>query len=137
MVDQVQQTRQVNSDGTTSVKTTNLSTNLEDDQTDSPNTVAARLVWFIGAVIAILLAFRFVLILLGASTANGFANFIYTVSHPFAAPFFGLFGYRQQYGEARFELSTLVAIVVYLLIAYGISRLLTINQPRYRHSSIH
>lgn len=129
MADQIQQTRQVNSDGTASVRTTEI---VSDSHTraDAADSVAARIMWFIAGVIAVLLGFRFVFILLGASSGNGFANFIYTASHPFAAPFFGLFSYKQQYGTARFELSTLVAIVVYLLVAYGIVKLIDILQRR-------
>jgi uncharacterized protein YggT (Ycf19 family) len=80
----------------------------------------------------VLLAFRFALVLMGANPANGFANFIYTVSHPFAAPFFGLFGYSLRYGVSRVELSTLVAIAVYALVAFGIARLVTIRQAEPR-----
>ena len=90
--------------------------------------VVARLVWFIAGVINVLLAFRFLFVLLGANSANSFANFIYSASHPFAAPFFGLFGYATHYGVSRVEFSTLVAIIVYSLVAYGISRLVTITQ---------
>lgn len=129
MADPIQQTRQVNSDGTASVKTTEIVSNPNNRQVGA-DSIAARIVWFIAGVIATLLAFRFVFILLGASSGNGFANFIYSASHPFASPFFGLFNYTQQYGTARFELSTLVAVIVYLLVAYGIARLLTILRPR-------
>jgi uncharacterized protein YggT (Ycf19 family) len=128
MADQIQQTKQVNSDGTASVRTTQLVDNTSN-QLDSTSTIA-RIVWFIGGLLAVLLAFRFVFILLGANASNGFVNFIYAVSHPFAAPFFGIFGYKQVYGEAKFELSTLVAIFVYLLVAYGIAKLITIRKPR-------
>ena len=127
MADQVKQTRQVNSDGTASVQTTEVVDN--SNQKVDNTSLAARIIWFIGGVLAVLLAFRFVFILLGANSSNGFADFIYTVSHPFAAPFFGLFGYEQVYGEAKFEVSTLVAIFVYLLAAYGIAKLLTIRRP--------
>jgi len=46
------------------------------------------------------------------------------------APFFGLFGYTFQYGVARVEIETLVAIVVYSLIGYGIGRLLAVGHSR-------
>ena len=128
MADQIQQTRQVNNDGTASVQTTKVVDN--SSQNVDNTSLLARIVWFIGAVLAILLAFRFVLILLGANSSNGFANFIYTVSHPFAAPCFGIFGYTQAYGEAKFEASTLVAIFVYLLVAYGVAKLITIRKPQ-------
>lgn len=90
----------------------------------------ARLISFVVGALLVVLAFRFVLVLLGASSANGFANFIFSVSHPFVSPFFGLFGYKLSYGASRFELFTLVAIAVYALIGYGLVRLVTIAQPR-------
>jgi hypothetical protein len=57
--------------------------------------------------------------LLGANTTNGFAQFIYNTSHPFAAPFFGLFHYNNiNYGVSRFEVYTLVAMAVYAAVAW-------------------
>lgn len=128
MAQEVRQTRQVNSDGTASLQTTEVAT-AEKSSVDNTS-LAARIVWFIAGVIAVLLTFRFVFVLLGANKANGFADFIYSVSHPFASPFFGLFSYTQQYGETKVEFSTIVAIFVYLLAAFGIAKLLTIRKPR-------
>lgn len=91
--------------------------------------MAARVIWYIAGVLLVLLAFRFVFALLGANPNNGFANFIYTVSHPFVAPFFGLFGYNLRYGVSRFETYTLVAMAVYTVIAWGLARLVTLNRP--------
>jgi uncharacterized protein YggT (Ycf19 family) len=91
---------------------------------------AVRVVWFLAGVLLVLLAFRFVFALIGANPSNGFANFIYSVSHPFVAPFFSLFSYRLQYGVSRFEIYTLVAMAVYALIAFGIGKLLVIDRPR-------
>lgn len=92
--------------------------------------VAARFISLIGSVIIGLLAIRFVLALLGANPANAFANFIYSVSHPFAAPFFNLFNYDQTLGRSRIELGTLVAIVVYALITGLLIRLVTMGSRR-------
>lgn len=94
-------------------------------------TVAQRVVYFIGGVIIALLALRFLLSLMGANRENTFAAFIYDASRPFAAPFFGLFDYQQQYGVSRFEFETLIAIVVWGLITLGVARLVTLG----RHSS--
>jgi hypothetical protein len=91
--------------------------------------VAARVIWYVAGVLLVLLAFRFVFALLGANPNNGFANFIYTVSHPFVAPFFSLFGYNLRYGISRFETYTLVAMAVYAVIAWGLARLVTLNRP--------
>jgi hypothetical protein len=100
--------------------------------TVSGATLATNIIWYIAGLLEILLAFRFVFALLGANPANGFANFIYSVSYPFVAPFFGLFGYTKQYGVSRFESYTLVAMLVYLVAAWLITRLFTLNRPRTR-----
>ena len=64
-----------------------------------------------------LLAIRFVLPLLGANPAAGFAQFIYRITGPFIAPFVGLFGTARFEGSV-FEVNPLVAIFVYALIAW-------------------
>lgn len=94
------------------------------------STLAARVVWYVAGVLLVLLAFRFVLTLLGANPSNGFANFIYSLSHPFVAPFFGLFGYNLHYGVSRFEVYTLVAMAVYAIVAWGLARLFTLNKTQ-------
>lgn len=98
--------------------------------TVSGPTLLARIIWYIVGVLLAILAFRFVLALLGANPSNPFANFIYSVSHPFVAPFFSLFGYKLQYGVSRFEVYTLVAMAVYAVIAYGLAQLVMIGRPR-------
>jgi hypothetical protein len=90
--------------------------------------VISNVIWFIAAVIAILLGFRFVLAALGANPGNGFANFIYTTSHPFVAPFFGLFNYNYHYGISRIEVYTLVALAVYLVAAWILTALINITR---------
>ncbi|MFO0781910.1 MAG: hypothetical protein U0524_03415 [Candidatus Saccharimonadales bacterium] len=100
-----------------------------EEHTDG-STLAARIIWYIAGVILVLLAFRFVLILLGANRSNGFADFIFSTTNPLVAPFYGLFGYDLQYGVAKFEIYTLIAMAVYALIAYGLARLVTIGNPR-------
>jgi hypothetical protein len=64
-----------------------------------------------------LLAIRFVLPLLGANPAAGFAQFVYSITRPFLAPFVGLFG-TARFGGSVFEVNPLVAILVYALIAW-------------------
>lgn len=90
---------------------------------------AARIVWFFAGLLLAIIALRFVFSLLGANRGNGFADFIYDTSHPFVSPFFGLFSYDPVYGRSHFELYTLVAMIVYYFIAWGIARLITINRP--------
>ncbi len=94
---------------------------------DYGTTVIARIVYVIGGVIMTLLGVRFVLSLLGANRVNDFASFIYTTSHPFVAPFFGLFNYQEQFGVIRFEFETLIAMVFWGFVTWMIVRLLTIR----------
>ncbi|HVC36168.1 MAG TPA: YggT family protein [Candidatus Dormibacteraeota bacterium] len=127
----IQQVRKVTNDGVSTTTDTRVT---DEDSVTQPAQIpqistATRIIWFIGGVVLVILAFRFVFVLLGANPANSFANFIYQISHPLAAPFFGIFGYSISYGVSRVELSTLVAMVVYALIAFGVSRLLTIRHP--------
>ena len=104
------------------------------ETTASDDNLATRVIWYVAGVLLVLLAFRFVLALLGANPSNGFANFIYSVSHPFVAPFFSLFGYHLNYGVSKFEIYTLVAMAVYTVIAWGLARLTTLNSGRRHHA---
>lgn len=86
------------------------------------------IIYYIVGLVEAFLAIRFVLSLLGALQSNGFAQFIYNLTYPLVAPFFGLFGYSFQYGVARFEFETLIAMAVYSLIGYAVVRLLRIGR---------
>ncbi|GAC1369967.1 MAG: hypothetical protein NVSMB39_2360 [Candidatus Saccharimonadales bacterium] len=85
----------------------------------------ARIIAGITSFILGLIAIRFVLTLLGANPDNSFANLIYSLTYPLVAPFFGLFGYTLQLGVARFEFESLVAMLIYGLVGYGLSRMLS------------
>lgn len=91
--------------------------------------VATRVVWFVFAVIEILIAIRFALVLFGANAAAGFVSMIYGVSGIFMAPFVAIFGVQRLAG-ATFEWSALVAIVVYALAAWGITAAIRALNPR-------
>lgn len=137
MAEQIQETRERIVDDGDRVSTARrvTTTNASSDDTVAPaadhepaaNT-AARVIWYITGILLALLAFRFVLSLLGANRGNPFADFIYSVTYPFVAPFFGLFGYSVRYGVARFEIETLVAMAVYALVAYAIVKLIDIGR---------
>ncbi|MBX4190914.1 YggT family protein [Candidatus Saccharibacteria bacterium] len=93
--------------------------------------VLSQIIWFVAGVITVLLAFRFVLTALAANPANGFVNFIYDVSHPLAAPFFGMFNYNDVYIRgtgSHFEVYTLLAMAVYLAAAWILSALVNIGR---------
>lgn len=82
-------------------------------------------VYYILWAVEILLLFRFVFRLLGASQASGFVQFLYAITWPLVAPFFGIFGIPRV-GEAAFETMTLVAMAVYAVLVYAIIKLMRI-----------
>jgi uncharacterized protein YggT (Ycf19 family) len=91
---------------------------------------AVQLVWFITGLVDVLVALRFGMKLLGASTVSEFTRFIYGVTEPLVAPFKGIFPTTGQ-GTYIFEPSSLVAIVIYALIGWGIVSLIVImTTPR-------
>ncbi|HUP26078.1 MAG TPA: hypothetical protein VM124_00330 [Candidatus Limnocylindrales bacterium] len=108
-------------------------TSVADPDTAAPVVVqrganlAARIVSLIGGIIVAFLGLRFILSLLGANRDNAFASFVYGISHPFVAPFFGLFNYREQIGVVRFEFETLIAIAFWSFVTWMIVRLLSLG----------
>ena len=129
MSEHIERTKQLSRNGNVIHSSEVIDDQDTDVEKDHDQNVAVRIIWYIAGILLVLLAFRFVFALLGADPANGFANFIYSTSHPFVSPFFGIFNYNLRYGVSRFESYTLVAMVVYSLIALAISKLLTINHP--------
>lgn len=105
-------------------------TNTAPADTTAPGSVlVARIIWYVAGILLVLLAFRFVLALLGANPNNAFANFIFDTSHPFVSPFFNLFSYDEiTTGASRVEIFTLVAMGVYAAVAWGLASLATIGR---------
>ena len=87
-----------------------------------------QIVWYILGVIEVVLAFRVLLKLLGANSGSGFTSFIYAISRPFALPFAGILGVTGV-EDMVFEWSTLIAMIVYIVIAYGFVSLIQLIKP--------
>jgi len=104
----------------------------EVTQTNTDKKITAvNFIWYIYGFVAILLGIRMILKLFGANAANGFVDLMYTVSGVLSAPFDTVFGVTQAEAgvtNSVFEPSILVAIAVYGLIAWGIAKLLTLNE---------
>lgn len=101
---------------------------VRDDSTADQRVVASRVVWYIAGAIIAVLALRILLYLLAANQGSPFVDFIYGLSAIFAAPFYGIFA-QPAYGASVFDTASLVAIAVYALIAWGLTKLFTINRP--------
>ncbi len=96
------------------------------DAYNSPSTKplyrGTQIVWYIVGIIEALHAFRFILKLLGANPTAGFTSFIYGITQPFVAPFQSVFKISKVEGSV-FEWTTLLAMLVYWLIALAIIKL--------------
>ncbi len=93
---------------------------------------AYQVIWYVLGLIEVLLAFRFILKALGANPTSGFTSLIYSLSNPLALPFRGIFPTAVAQG-AIVEWSTLVACVVYLIVAIGIVKVFQIVKPTNPH----
>jgi hypothetical protein len=93
--------------------------------------ILRRIVYYIAGIIIAFLALRIVLLLLAANQGSGFVDFIYAIGGFFASPFYGIFSYQPAYGQSTFEISSVVAIVIYALAAWGLAKLFTLtsNHP--------
>lgn len=121
----------------TEVRTTEASDGATDVQRRSVATarreggavVAQRIVWYIAGVIITFLVLRVILLLLAANQGNFFVDLVYGVGGFFAAPFSGIFG-SPTFGEFYFDTASVVAIVVYGLLAWGLAKAFTLTgQP--------
>jgi uncharacterized protein YggT (Ycf19 family) len=81
-----------------------------------------RAIYLIFGVIEAVLLIRFVLKALGANAEAGFAQFIYGLTGPLIAPFVGLFGTPKADSGAMLEVNTLIALVIYGLVAWLLAR---------------
>lgn len=82
-----------------------------------------QIVWYILGIVEVLLAFRFVLKLLAANAGAGFTAFIYGVTYVFATPFLTVFRSSQIVAGSIFEWTTVLAMIVYWIVALGIIKL--------------
>jgi uncharacterized protein YggT (Ycf19 family) len=87
-----------------------------------------QVVWYILGLLEVLLAFRFILRLTSANPTAGFTDFIYSVTAPLIAPFAAVFPATAVEGSV-FEWSTLLAMLVYWLIAWAIIKLFVMGKP--------
>lgn len=105
------------------------------ERTSTSSTAETRLtltngIYFVLGVIEVFLLFRLLLKLLGANPASGFVNFVYDISGIFVAPFNAIFSSTTTEGDVTtgvFEPATLVAAIVYAVLAWGIVKLVHLN----------
>jgi uncharacterized protein YggT (Ycf19 family) len=95
----------------------------------SAHTRPAYWVYFVLGVLEVLIGLRVLLRLFGANPFAGFTTLIYDITYPFVALFQGVFPTPHGYGSAL-EISSLLAMAIYALLAWGIVRLIESPRPR-------
>ena len=93
------------------------------------DTLAKRITYYVLGVIETLLAFRLVFKLLGANPDSSFVSLIYSVTQVFLIPFEAIFSPAATEGletTGVLEPATIVAMVVYAVIAMGVIRLIDV-----------
>lgn len=103
--------------------------NTSDSREATSYQTVEYLIYFFFGALEILLAFRLILKLMGANSFSAFVGLIYGVTGVFIVPFQGIFHQATTTGietTAVLEPATLVAIVVYAVLAIGIVKLIRI-----------
>ena len=85
-------------------------------------------VWYVLGIIEVLLAFRLIFKLLGANPGAGFSKFIYGITYVFSTPFLSVFKKTQVVTGSVFEWGTILAMIVYWIIAVGIIKLFIVGK---------
>lgn len=99
------------------------STQQEPGQTQRQFTFQAiQLIWLGLGLLEGLLGLRIFLKLIGANAANPFAALLYSVTDLFLIPFVGLTGTPASNGLV-FEISSVIAMIVYALLAWVLERI--------------
>jgi len=115
------------------VRETTVTTQENDTNTDNKGATSSQtiayIVYFLFGILEVILAFRLIFKLMGASTSSSFVSLIYSLTGIFILPFEGIFrrGFTQGLETTSvLEPSTLVAIIVYAVLAWGIVKLIGI-----------
>jgi hypothetical protein len=88
------------------------------------------IIYYFFGVLETLLSFRLILKMLGASVSSSFVSFIYGITGLLILPFEGIFrrGVAQGIETASIlEPATIVALIVYMLLAWGIVKFIKIS----------
>ena len=84
---------------------------------------ATQLVWLVFGILEVMILLRIALKALGANAASPIATFIYGFTDLFLWPFAGLTGTPAS-GGMVLEISSMIAVVVYGLIAYALAKII-------------
>jgi hypothetical protein len=86
---------------------------------------ATQLIWLLLTLLEAAIALRIVFKLIGVNEANLFATILYGLTNLFLFPFTGLIGTPAANGMVL-EISSIIAMIVYFLIAWGVERIVNV-----------
>jgi hypothetical protein len=101
------------------------------DTKTNENLRLRNIVYYILGILEVIFSFRLIFKLLGANPSSAFVSFIYTISGAFLTPFISIFRTAVTNGietKSVLEPATIIGMIVYALIAYGIVKLIKIYQ---------
>lgn len=87
-----------------------------------------QVIWYVLVVIEVLIALRVILKIIGANPASGFVNLVYSITDMLVLPFQGIVRTTVS-GNSIVEWSSVIAAIIYLLIAWGLVYLLQFIKP--------
>lgn len=87
-----------------------------------------QVIWYLLGLVEALLAFRFIFKLSAANPGSTFVRLVYDLTAPLVAPFVGIYRTVSVVGST-FESVILLAMLIYLLLAWGIVYLLQLIKP--------
>ncbi|HEY5561497.1 MAG TPA: YggT family protein [Clostridiaceae bacterium] len=105
--------------------------NNEDSKSRDKNLKSRKMVYYILGIIEAIFAIRLIFKILGANPGNTFVSIIYTISGAFLTPFSSIFRTAVNKGietQSVLEPATIIGMIVYALIAYGIVKLIKIYE---------
>jgi uncharacterized protein YggT (Ycf19 family) len=83
---------------------------------------ATQLIWLLLGILEAVIGLRVVFKLIAVNAANPFASLLYKVTDLFVAPFASLIG-APKAGGMVLEISSIIAMIVYFLIAWALERI--------------
>ncbi len=119
----------INKGNTTSPVVNTSTRSVATKSTVSSSQTIEYIIYFIFGILEVLLAFRLVFKITGASAASSFVSLIYGLTGIFIMPFEGIFrrGFTQGVETTSvLEPSTIVAMVVYAILVWGVVKLVRI-----------
>ena len=94
---------------------------------------ATQLIWLLLGLLEAAIALRVLFKLIAVNAANPFAALLYNVTDLFVAPFASLIG-APAAGGMVLEISSIIAMIVYMLIAWALERIVYVLFYRPRGS---